>query len=85
MRQTPDLEVRLEAAMTRAIEELYSLDSETGLRIYNPEGLLNAPWRPKPMTIKKLGDQTGTTSSPYGPIIECRQSNIRFTNLHAAG
>ena len=34
MRPAPDLE----AAMTRAIEELYPID-ETGLRVYNPDGV----------------------------------------------
>jgi hypothetical protein len=34
MHQTPDLE----AAMTRAIEDLYPIDASTGLRIYNPDG-----------------------------------------------
>src|SRR5262245_57994694 len=34
MREAPDLE----AAMTRAIEDLYPTDASTGLRIYNPDG-----------------------------------------------
>lgn len=34
MHQTPDLE----AAMVRAIEDLYQIDVSTGLRIYNPDG-----------------------------------------------
>lgn len=72
MRQTPDLEVRLEAAMMRAIEELYPLDSETGLRIYNPEGL-------RVVNIKQLLEITDDETHS-----DCRADRTRPAEGHCA-
>jgi hypothetical protein len=71
MRPIADRGTRLDAAMARAIDAVYPIDPETGLRLYNPDGVRTTDIN---QLLEMTHDQTDPDRGSYrtGPKEKCR-------------